>query len=84
MAEEDWIIYGRLDPPCPYCDAAKALLKIKGKNFTFVDIKSDLDGQAFFQRQGWKTVPQIELWDSNNNIHHIGGYTQLKEYFNGE
>ncbi len=44
---------------CPYCDQAKALLKMKGKEFTEVRIDQDTSAREFIVGEGHRTVPQI-------------------------
>ena len=64
---------------CPYCDQAKALLKLKG--ITYEEKKI---GQGYTKEQlleavpTARTVPQIFI---NNNL--VGGFTQLQTYING-
>jgi glutaredoxin 3 len=59
---------------CPYCHAAKALLKRKGAAFTEIDVTSDPEGQRAMARRanGYATVPQIFI-----NGRHIGGSDDL-------
>ena len=64
---------------CPYCDQAKALLKLKGIAYEEKKI-----GQGYTKEQlleavpTARTVPQIFI---NNNL--VGGFTQLQTYING-
>lgn len=44
---------------CPFCDQAKALLKLKGKEFTEVKIDEDPQAREFVLSRGHRTVPQI-------------------------
>ncbi len=63
--------------PCPYCEQAKTLLTKKGFNYTELDVtRPDVLDQLRDLVPGVKTVPQIFI-DGN----HIGGYTELVEYF---
>ncbi|MEO8672677.1 MAG: glutaredoxin 3 [Tahibacter sp.] len=59
---------------CPYCVAAKNLLKSKGLSYT--EARIDTDAASFkemLERSGGRrTVPQIFI----NNVH-IGGYDDL-------
>lgn len=59
---------------CPYCHAAKALLKRKGAAFTEIDVTTDRAGQAEMTKRagGRTTVPQIFI-----NGAHIGGCDDL-------
>lgn len=64
---------------CPFCVQAKALLVQKGIDFMEVNIGTDMlreDFIAMFPEQ--KTVPLIFI-DGQK----IGGYSELKEHFNG-
>jgi glutaredoxin 3 len=55
---------------CPYCHAAKAMLKRKGVAFTEIDVTYDREGQQAMAKRanGRSTVPQIFIGDK-----HIGG-----------
>jgi glutaredoxin 3 len=59
---------------CPYCHAAKALLKQKGAAFIEIDLTTDAEGQrAMTKRAGGRsTVPQIFI-----DGRHIGGCDDL-------
>ncbi len=59
---------------CPYCHAAKDLLKSKGSDFDEVDGSEDADFEALVKRTGWKTVPQIFIGDT-----FIGGFRELAD-----
>ncbi len=59
---------------CPYCHAAKDLLKSKGSDFDEVDVSEDADFEALVKRTGWKTVPQIFIGDT-----FIGGFRELAD-----
>jgi len=61
---------------CPYCHAAKALLKKKGVNFSEVDVGRDLERrEEMIQRaNGSTTVPQIFV-----GALHIGGCDELHD-----
>ena len=62
---------------CWYCDQAKKLLSDNNIEYEEVDV---FEASATMQEYNLRTVPQIfvegELLD--------GGYTGLKEYFNGK
>ena len=60
--------------PCPYCGAAKALLKSKNIEFEEFDIwKDPTKAKEMLQRtNGARTIPQIFIGD-----HYIGGNEQL-------
>ena len=62
--------------PCPYCAAAKALLKTKNVEIQEFDIWKDATkAKEMIQRaNGAKTIPQIFVGD-----HYIGGNEQLQD-----
>ena len=59
---------------CPYCFAAKRLLKEKGAAYSEIDVSFDRGARsAMTQRAGGShTVPQIFIGD-----HHVGGCDEL-------
>jgi glutaredoxin 3 len=59
---------------CPYCHAAKDLLREKTVAFDEIDVTTDRDGQAAMaQRAGGRSsVPQIFIGDT-----HVGGCDDL-------
>lgn len=61
-------------PTCPYCTAAKALLRKKGVNFDETDVSRDPDLRvAMTQRAGGRrSVPQIFIGGQ-----HVGGCDDL-------
>lgn len=63
---------------CPYCFAAKNLLKKLDLNYTeiVIDNKPQLKNQMISDSNGKKTVPQIFFGDF-----HIGGYDDLKKIY---
>ena len=62
--------------PCPYCAAAKALLKTKNVEIEEIDIWADpANAKEMLQRtNGARTIPQIFIGD-----HYIGGNDKLQE-----
>lgn len=44
---------------CPFCDQAKALLKLKGKEFEEIKIDEVSEAREFVLSEGHRTVPQI-------------------------
>lgn len=60
--------------PCPYCEAAKNLLKMRGIAFDAEMISRDDDARRdeLYQRSKMKTFPQIFHGDRL-----IGGYDEL-------
>ena len=61
--------------PCPYCGAAKALLKSKNVEFEEFDIwKHPAKAKEMIQKtNGKRTIPQIFIGD-----HYIGGNDDLQ------
>ena len=61
--------------PCPFCNAAKALLKSKNVEIEEFDIwKDSTKAKEMLQRtNGARTIPQIFIGD-----HHVGGNDQLQ------
>lgn len=59
---------------CPFCDAAKHLLKSLGLDFTEINVDDPEKKEALKQKTGWRTVPQIFI-DGKM----IGGYQELAE-----
>ena len=59
---------------CPYCNAAKALLKRKGAGYTEIDVSGDWElREAMLKRaNGMMTVPQIFIGET-----HVGGSDEL-------
>ena len=59
---------------CPYCTAAKALLKRKGVDFTEIDVAGDweLRDKMVQRANGGYTVPQIFI-----GTLHVGGSDDL-------
>ena len=63
-------------PSCPYCHAAKALLKRKCVDFKEIDVGADrsLRSQMMERAHGGYTVPQIFI-----GTVHVGGCDDLHE-----
>ena len=61
--------------PCPFCNAAKALLKSKNVEIEQFDIwKDSTKAREMLQRtNGARTIPQIFIGD-----HYVGGNDQLQ------
>ena len=58
---------------CPYCVAAKNLLKSKGVSFEEVDITGDHEARMWLAAEsGQRTVPQIFFGERS-----IGGFQEL-------
>ena len=62
-------------PWCPYCIAAKALLKKKGVSFEEIDAQDHgVRQQMMLRANGRRTVPQIFIGDT-----HVGGSDDLHD-----
>jgi glutaredoxin len=62
---------------CPFCDQAKNLLKMKGIEFEERNVSKDWTKEQLLEAVPTaRTVPQIFLDDN-----YIGGFTELKKYF---
>ncbi|CAG4920721.1 glutaredoxin 3 [Paraburkholderia gardini] len=60
-------------PTCPYCLAAKALLRGKGVAYNEISIEGDRDAAvALAKKTGRRTVPQIYIGAT-----HVGGFDDL-------
>jgi len=58
---------------CPYCHAAKALLRQKGQSFIEITVEDpDLRANMVDRAHGRRTVPQIFIGDT-----HVGGYDDM-------
>ena len=58
---------------CPYCVAARGLLKSKGVQWTEVPVDIQKENRAeMMQRSGRHTVPQIFIGDR-----HVGGFDDI-------
>ncbi len=58
---------------CPYCSAARALLRAKGASVTEIDIEAEPARRTeMIERSGRRTVPQIFV-----GSRHVGGYDDL-------
>lgn len=66
---------------CPYCTAAKALLRSKGVVFEEIDVTNDPDRRLEMEKRSQRrTVPQIFIDDRP-----IGGYDEARNLdFAGE
>ena len=60
-------------PTCPYCHAAKSLLRDKGVDYQEITVLDpDLRQQMTPRANGRRTVPQIFIGDT-----HVGGYDDM-------
>jgi len=66
-------LYTRKDPPCEWCQKARELLQVMGKDYYEIDI-TEPGVKEMFSERGFRTVPQVFKEDK-----HIGGYNALQE-----
>ena len=60
---------------CPYCEQAKALLKMKGIAFEERNIQTDFTKEQLLEAVPTaRTLPQIFLDDA-----HVGGFNELRQ-----
>ena len=65
------IIYGNAS--CPFCGAARMLLKKKSVDFEDISITGDASSfEEMRQKSGRRSVPQIFIGD-----YHVGGFDEL-------
>ena len=65
------IVYG--NQTCPYCGAARMLLKKKGVSYTDISVSGDQSlRQEMIERSGRTSVPQIFIGET-----HVGGFDDL-------
>jgi glutaredoxin 3 len=57
---------------CPYCDAAKQLLKKKNVAFNEIPVRSSAEQEDMARKAGRSTVPQIWIGER-----HVGGCDDL-------
>jgi glutaredoxin 3 len=58
---------------CPYCVAAKNLLKAKGVSYNEINVQTSIEQRnIMMERSGRRTVPQIFIGDR-----HIGGFDDM-------
>lgn len=72
MTAKPIVMYSRAS--CPFCVAARNLLKSKDVAWTEVSLDAEPDKRAeMISRTGRRTVPQIYIGDF-----HVGGFDDLK------
>lgn len=73
----DIVVYGKTEPPCPYCEAAKVWLDDHKISYEFIVLNDDTKRFAFYDEQGLegpkRTVPQIFV----DGVR-VGGFNELK------
>lgn len=58
---------------CPYCVAAKNLLKAKGVEYNEINVQASMEQRTIMmERSGRRTVPQIFIGDI-----HVGGFDDM-------
>jgi len=67
---------------CPFCSLLKMEMKKRGIEFDEIDLSNDANRQAFYDRVGVNTVPQVFLSDENHSItnpsgQRLGGWTEV-------
>jgi len=68
----DVLVY--LTPSCPYCHAAKALLRDKQVSFTEIDVDGRQDLRRWLvSASGQRTVPQVFI-----NGQPVGGFSDIE------
>lgn len=69
------VVYSKSN--CPACNQAKNLLAIKGQSYNEINIDTPTMRETFMEQfPGVRSVPYILI-----NGQAIGGYSELKEYF---
>jgi glutaredoxin 3 len=64
---------------CPFCDQAKALLKMKGIEFEERKVGGDWTKEQLLEAvPNARTLPQIFVDEQ-----HIGGFTELRKHLQG-
>jgi glutaredoxin len=67
---------------CPFCLlASEVLIKEKASFSVFAMDDEPEELEALKRSRGWKTVPMIIYKDSNGKEELVGGFTDLKEWF---
>jgi len=69
------VVFGRSNPPCPYCDNLKQLLKEKGTVYTYKDISEEENFEEFMTKR-LRTVPAVFI-----DGEFKGGFTETKDLF---
>ena len=80
-----YYIYGRTNPPCPYCEGAKLLASTELLEHVYIDIGTDIEMDEFrsmFPDQ--RTVPLVFVEDENGVRTKIGGYQEMKTYVDSQ
>jgi len=78
----NFVIYGK--DGCPFCERAKALIKQKGGEYSYLTLNKDFTREELLELvPEAKTFPQIWVEDDEEFTIHIGigGYDDLEKYF---
>lgn len=71
-----YTIYARANPPCPYCQRAKAMASSKNLDHKVVDIGTDITVEEFSNKfPAAKSIPVILF---NDEV--IGGFTEFEKH----
>lgn len=65
---------------CRWCVEAKNLMTRLGHSYIELPVSAP-GHRAFFDEQGFKSVPQIYIEDAYGGREYIGGYTDLVKWF---
>jgi glutaredoxin len=77
-------LYGRTNPPCPFCKNAKQLLDSKGSDYVYIDIGKDIQLSEFSEMfPDQRTVPLI-IVEKDGEREKVGGFTELDQYFKNQ
>lgn len=76
-SEVEYVVVGRTNPKCPWCDRLISYLESKGVDYTYIDIEEP-GMREYFAKEGLRTVPQF--WHRGTRI---GSYEQTVVYLNG-
>lgn len=71
--ENIYLVYGRTNPPCPYCENMKTLLDSRNIDYEYKDIGDEGNFEEFCSFR-LKTVPAVFKGGK-----YLGGFTEVKE-----
>ncbi len=76
-----FVVYGR--PGCPWCEKALNLLVARGQNIEYINVRESDENMKKFRNDfpNATTVPQIISYKHPDWPNKIGGYTELKTWF---
>ena len=73
MSENIYVVYGRTNPPCPYCESLKTLFESKSITYEYKDIGNEDNFEEFCSFR-LKTVPAVF-----KEGRYLGGFTEVKD-----